>query len=547
MKKLLFLFALILNINANAQLCFNIDSAFTTGSWITTLVISADFNGDNNADLAVGTNNGAVQILLGTGTGNFGVGTNCCSTGGGIASIASADFNADGFADIAFADGKLYVSLGDGLGGFGIKTYFSIPGFNGAKFITSGDFDNDGKIDLAVTNTNASSVSILIGNGNGSFVASTNLFTTSYTPSSIVCADFNSDGNMDLATSNVSSGSVINYVNVLLGDGIGNFGTAKSFTVGNTPRSIISADFNGDGKFDLATANEGPSSVSVLLGTGTGSFTGTTYGTGWAPYSVTSGDFDGDGILDLATANQSADNVSVLKGTGNGSFGFRINFPTGVSPYSITNKDFNKDGKTDLVTVNQNSKAWLLLNCTPCVVSVTDSIFKDVLPLTWNLVPIYSSNITSAKWSWGDGTDTIAMYPSHVYATAGYYNICVTAYASCGDSATYCRNDSIYKTDNSNAMIKVNIIPKSVVTVKELNRYDRQIFVYPNPATNALTITNIGSKSIIRLYDALGKLVIEKETESNLTVDVNNLTQGVYTLITESTNSRAFNKVIITK
>jgi hypothetical protein len=152
---------------------------------------------------------------------------------------------------------------------------------------------------------------ILGYNPSASFTPPTN-FTVGTGPISVTVGDFNGDGKSDLATANVNGGSGGN-VSVLLGTGTGSFGTATNFSVGSLPASVTVGDFNGDGKSDLAVANFNSNNVSVLLGTGTGSFgTATNFTVGSSPISVAVGDFNGDGKSDLATANYFANNVSVL-------------------------------------------------------------------------------------------------------------------------------------------------------------------------------------------------------------------------------------------
>ncbi|WP_334909116.1 FG-GAP-like repeat-containing protein [Nostoc sp.] len=185
-----------------------------------------------------------------------------------------------------------------------------------------------------------------------SFGTATN-FTVGSNPQSVTVADFNGDGKLDLAAANYSS----NNVSVLLGDGTGGFGTATNFTVGSNPQSVTVADFNGDGKLDLAAANYYSYNVSVLLGNSTGGFgTATNFTVGSNPQSVTVADFNGDGKLDLATANHFSYNVSVLLGNGTGGFATVTNFAVGTNhPVSLTVGDFNSDGKLDLATANHNS------------------------------------------------------------------------------------------------------------------------------------------------------------------------------------------------
>jgi hypothetical protein len=171
-----------------------------------------------------------------------------------------------------------------------------------------GDFNGDGKLDLAVTNVLFSSVSVLLGNGDGTFGAATN-YGAGFTPLSVAVGDFNGDGKLDLAVANASD----NTVSVLLGNGTGGFGAAINYAVASGPRSVEVGDFNGDGKLDLVVANRDSNSVSVLLGNGDGTFgAATNYTVGADPVSVAVGDFNGDGALDLAVPNAFSNNVSVL-------------------------------------------------------------------------------------------------------------------------------------------------------------------------------------------------------------------------------------------
>ena len=151
------------------------------------------------------------------------------------------------------------------------------------------------------------------------------------------------------------------------------FAAPTNFAVGAaSPRSVTVGDFNGDGKTDIAAANTGSNNVSVLLGTGTGSFgPATNFAVGTSPFSVTVGDFNGDGKTDIAAANRNSNNVSVLLGTGTGSFGAATNFAVGTGPVSVTVGDFNGDGKTDIAAANSSSNnVSVLLNTTITTVTI---------------------------------------------------------------------------------------------------------------------------------------------------------------------------------
>jgi hypothetical protein len=273
------------------------------------------------------------------------------STGITPFSVSAGDFNGDGKVDLAVANGvssTVSIRLGTGTGSFGARTDFgtgTVP-----YSVAVGDFNADGNLDLVVTNSNnggPGTVSILLGTGTGSFGAKTD-FGTGSNPQSVAVRDFNSDGKLDLAVANVNSDTV----SILLGTGTGSFGAKTDFGVGVQPYSVAVGDFNGDGKADLAVGY-GAATVSILLGTGTGSFGAKTdYGTGGQPFSVVVSDFNSDGKLDLATANINGDTVSILLGTGTGSFGTKIDFGTGSNPQSVAVGDFNGDGKLDLVTAN---------------------------------------------------------------------------------------------------------------------------------------------------------------------------------------------------
>ena len=160
-----------------------------------------------------------------------------------------------------------------------------------------------------------------------SFAAATN-FGGGNGPYAMAVGDFNGDGKQDLAVTNVSS----NSVSILLGDGSGNFGAPVNFGVGDDPVSVAVGDFNGDGKQDLATANIGSNNVSILLGDGTGNFNpAVNFAVGSYPYSVAVGDFNGDGEPDLAAANNGSNDVSILLGDGTGNFSAATSFGAGMA------------------------------------------------------------------------------------------------------------------------------------------------------------------------------------------------------------------------
>ena len=177
-------------------------------------------------------------------------------------------------------------------------------------------------------------------------------FATGTSPFSVISADFNGDGKKDLATANSNS----NNISILLGTGIGSFGLATNFVAGTAPFGLVSADFDGDTKTDLAVCNSGSNNVSVLLGNGAGGFSSVAnFAAGTGPRSITAGDFNGDTKIDLATANNGSGNVSVLLGDGIGGFAAAINFTVGANPRSVICAYLNADANLDLAVCNEIS------------------------------------------------------------------------------------------------------------------------------------------------------------------------------------------------
>src|SRR4028118_1111331 len=237
---------------------------------------------------------------------------------------------------------------------FGAATNFPIT--YSLRKVATGDFNKDGNLDLAFATTGTNrNVSIALGDGTGKFGAATNLNTSP--PSdlatwSVAVADFNKDGNSDLVTAN----NATNNVSLLLGNGDGTFGTATYFGVGSNPNTVAVADFNGDGNSDLATANQYSNNVSILPGNGNGTFgAATNLSVGSTPYFVVVGDFNKDGKSDLATANHGSSSVSILLQNANGTFAPATNFTVGNTPNYIAIGDFNGDMKPDIATSNESS------------------------------------------------------------------------------------------------------------------------------------------------------------------------------------------------
>jgi hypothetical protein len=159
------------------------------------------------------------------------------------------------------------------------------------------------------------------------------------------------------------------------------------------------------------------------------------------------------------------------------------------------------------------------------------TLTQNAAPNTWDAIPSYSSDVTNAVWYWGDGSSSSGLYPSHVYTTAGWYSICVSAFNSCGDSIQYCQNDSVYRVANnvSSSMVYINILnPTTNVNSKtEVN----QIAVYPNPANNNVSISSVNSLGTILVFNSLGEIVSQTYSANIKTeIDLTKFPAGIYTV-----------------
>ena len=332
---------------------------------VTYTMNTTDFNGDGYADLTLlnawdehSYLRTSVATLLGGAKNTF---TLSSSIGPGVDTDgpfnagppAIGDFNHDGHLDVAIAmTGNLIVNgngssrasafaqvfFGDGKGQFPILG----PQLDlTSNFFAAGDFNRDGKADLA--SLDGSSFQILIGKGDGTFAPAVT-YGVGANPVFVLQRDLNRDGKTDILV--INNGS--NDVSILLGNGDGTFQPQKTFAAGKAPMAAITGDFNRDGKIDIAVASS--EGVSILLGNGDGTFQPQTIHTATGPLTaIVQAALRQDGIEDLIGINSASKRFVLLPGVGNGTFGAPAFYPLDRVPMGIVAGDFNHDGATDIV------------------------------------------------------------------------------------------------------------------------------------------------------------------------------------------------------
>lgn len=336
--------------------------------WYHWSVDAADFDGDGIQDIAVvggarTESTSRVEVYKGQGDGTFGAPTTIASPLYARA-VVTKDLNADGFPDVVAASvdaGGVTVMLNDGQGGFGPPVGYN-TGMVGSvstprpDMLRVADINGDGIVDLLTANESANTVTLLLGQGDGTFPTKVDV-TTLAKPIAIAVADFNADGTLDLAVTNYDAATTKDRVSIMMGLGGGSFGAAVHYVIAKQSRSLATADLNGDGKPDLISANYNAGSgqkIFVLLSQGNGTFTNPVgYAVGSVARVVPT-DMNGDAIVDLVVAGYETRTVEVLRGQGNGTFAATVPYSAQGYSYGIAVVDLDNDNDKDIVSADRH-------------------------------------------------------------------------------------------------------------------------------------------------------------------------------------------------
>ncbi len=339
-------------------------------------VVSADFNADGFEDLAVSREGpDRVSVMLSAGDGTFAAPVNY-PTGSGTApgALIAADLDDDGDLDLAVAlkgTNSVRVLTNTGAGAFVLGATAGVG--NEPVSLVAAQLDADIFSDLVAVNRSDDSISVLINSGAATFTSTT--VAVGQDPRGVTSADFSGDGLIDLAVTNHNSRSVTVLINL----GAGTSYSSATLSVGSElrPAGIAAGDLDGNGAADLAVATSGNAFnfVSVFLNTGTGTFSGpVNYATGGVnPDHILAVSLGCDTSVDLAVTNQDSNTLSLLRNTGTGAFGAAQVLSIGTRPGTIAAGDFDNDGNADLAVTNRDSNdVSVFLNDTCSAVLVGD-------------------------------------------------------------------------------------------------------------------------------------------------------------------------------
>ncbi len=434
-------------------------------------IILGDFNNDGIDDIATsladGATGGSISILFGTNDGTFTDHLQIPITDGNgadyvPAGLAGGDFNGDGRLDLAvtaggsnLADVHVYLNTASGAVNFSYSTTV-VSGGIPAVAVVAEDLDKDGNLDLGVGNnvdTTGFGVSIFMGNGDGTFSAAQNIVSTDgVEATSIIAVDIDKDNDFDLVMPRL----------VLHNDGNGGFDVSNQLERQGTPLHIVSVDLNKDTWTDIVLSGEG--GMGTYTNDQSGIFSAVDRGFEDGPLrGHTAGDFTLDGNVDVALVREDTDDLRIFLGDGAGVLArdTPLLFPVGDEPQNIVSGDFNNDGMLDIAVSNRNAGSptvSVLLqhdpNAPPNELPVANpgGPYTGTVDIAVQFDGSASSDpdgtIASYSWDFGNGTTGTGATPSVTYAEAGTFNVTLTVTDDAGETNSVSTTVEIVAADN---------------------------------------------------------------------------------------------------
>lgn len=393
----------------------------------------------------------------------------------------AGDLDNDGFSDLMVVNEDaedIRVMMNDGNGHYGDFTIQTLPGSTKPSTNEGADFNHDGEIDVALGSTQGDEVSVIIGNGDGTFENEV-VYHADQGVRGLAIIDMDCDGFADIATANRNGSNMAFMFN----DGTGVFEDPTFMETGsNAETATMAADFNNDGIMDLGVGAYSGSQVMVLLGDGTGGFEVTsTVNVSSNPWMVGCGDVNGDGNCDLVSANAGGSNMSVHFGDGAGGLGAPDYYSTGSFPLAIDLGDLDGDGDLDMISSNYSGDDFTLYE--------NDGTGNFINPITYQNPQNQAGSCALFHDRNNDGVMDL------------------TAVDEIADIVVLYENST----------------PTVIDPVE-----NREIAIYPNPTSNWLNINGLQANEAVILHDITGKQVLEFRTSGQR--DVSQLSTGIYTL-----------------
>ncbi|WP_324680389.1 FG-GAP-like repeat-containing protein [Hymenobacter sp. GOD-10R] len=494
-----------------ATLTFNPTTDFQPGETVFASVLTS-VQGSGGQHLAKGH---VFQFTAATAAATASFRGSDVTTGAGATGTATGDVDGDGDLDLLTANttaSTVSVRVNSGDGTFTGTQEVSTD--SGPYAVALGDVDGDGDLDVVTANANRRTVSVRFNNGAGSFSGSLNV-AVGVSPHAVALGDLDADGDLDLLAANYTDGTENNQrstVSVRLNNGNGGFSGAQEVSIGTRPVSLALGDVDNDGDLDFVTANSNSNTASVRLNDGTGSFSGSLdVPVGYQPHGVVLADVDQDGDLDLLAAHLMDSGVSVRLNNGTGTFASAQEVAVGNGARTLAVGDLDGDGDLDLLTDNVGAGT----------VSVRLNNGQGSFDGSLN-VPVGTA-VSDVRMGDLDGNGTLDF---------------VTANAAAGS-----------------ASVRLNTAPSAAAPAQQGLAYParrpQELSLYPNPARSRLQLQlplDLAAQSVqVRVRNALGQIVLEKTLapQADTELSLANWPAGVYTVQVRSAHGVLSQRLVV--